>query len=113
MNDTDRFPCKASISMCCWPLNLIRFHWHPCWIDLLHYSNFGRQFVFTSLLLPWLWFGLRGTRSCLGLMFFAVCSRWSRCLLHHTTCFLSSAFVCLRSFFGGIVVGARPTDSLL
>src|SRR6266540_3882815 len=39
MNDTDRFPCKASTIMCCWPLNLIRFHWHPCWIDLLHYSN--------------------------------------------------------------------------
>src|SRR6266540_5443311 len=29
MNDTDDFPSKASTSMCCWPLNLIGFHWHP------------------------------------------------------------------------------------
>src|SRR6266498_2087262 len=96
MNDTDRFPCKASTSMCCWPLNLIRFHWHPISIDLLHYSNFGQHFVFTSLLLPWLWFGLRGTRSYLALMCFAVCSRRYRCLLHHARCSLSSTFV----FFG-------------
>src|SRR6266542_2899132 len=28
MNDMNRFPCKASSTMCYWPLNLIRFHWH-------------------------------------------------------------------------------------
>src|SRR6266540_986307 len=27
MNNTDGFPSKASTSMCCWRLNLIRFHW--------------------------------------------------------------------------------------
>src|SRR6266508_4241780 len=80
MNDTDGFPSKASTSMCCWPLNLIGFHWHPISIDLLHYSNFGWHFVFASLLLPWLWFGLRGARSCLGLIFFTVCSHRYRCL---------------------------------
>ena len=86
---------------------------HPISIDLLHYSNFGWHFVFASLLLPWLWFGLRGTRSCLGLMFFTVCSRRYRCLLHHAMCSLSSVFVCLRYVFGGIVVRAGCTDSLL
>src|SRR5438128_1183779 len=106
MNDTDGFPSKASTSMCCWLLNLIRFHWHPISIDLLYYSNFGRYFVFASLLLPWLWFGLRGTHSCLGLMFFAVCSHRYRCLLHHATCSLLSAFICLQYVFGRIIVGA-------
>src|SRR6266498_3403712 len=90
MNDTKGFPSKASTSMCCWPLNLIGFHWHPISIDLLHYSNLGQHFVFMSLLLPWLWFRLKGTCSCLGLMFFTVCSRRYRCFLHHTTCSLLS-----------------------
>src|SRR6266508_756620 len=112
MNDTDGVLSKASTSMCCWPLNLFGFHWHPIFIDLLHYLNFGRYFVSTSLLLLWLRFGLRGTRGCLGLMFFTLCSRRYRCVLHHATCFLTSVFVCLQSFFGGIVVRARPTGSL-
>src|SRR6266542_3685533 len=103
VNDTDGFPSKASTSMCCWPLNFFGFHWHPIFIYLLHYLNIGRHFISTSLLLLWLRFGLRGTRGCLGLMFFAVCSHRYRCLLHHATCFLTSAFL----------VGARPMDSLL
>src|SRR6266542_1380449 len=106
MNDTDDVPSKASTSMCCWPLNLFRFHWHPIFIDLLHYFNFGQHFVSTSLLLLWLHFGLRGTRGCLGLMFFVVCSRRYRCLLHYVACFLMVAFVCLRYVFNGIIVGA-------
>src|SRR5438128_12611281 len=43
-------------------------------IDLLHYMNFGRHFVCTSLLILWLRFGRRGTRSCFGLRFFTVCN---------------------------------------
>src|SRR5436190_23839494 len=90
MNDTDGFPSKASTSMCCWPLNLFGFHWHPIFIYLLHYMNFGRYFVCAFLLLLLLWFELRGTRSCFGLMFFVVCSRRYGCHLHHTMCFLTS-----------------------
>src|SRR5438132_11045012 len=87
---------QACVAVCCWPLNLCGSHWHPIFIDLLHYLNFGRHFVSTSLLLLWLRFGLRGTRGCLGLMFFVVCSCRYRCLLHHAMCFLTSAFICLR-----------------
>src|SRR5438132_12685884 len=93
-------------SMCCWHLNLFGFHWHPICIDLLHYLNFGRYFVSTSLLLLWLHFRLRGTRGCLGLTFFALCSRRNMCVLHHATCFLTSTFVCLLLFCGWIIVGA-------
>src|SRR6266540_7124966 len=106
MNDTDDVPSKASASMCCWPLNLFGFHWHPICIDRLHYLNFGLHFVSMSLLLLWLRFGLRGTRGCLGLMLFTVCRCRYRCIFHHATCFLTSAFVCPRSFFDGIIVGA-------
>src|SRR6266540_7092835 len=113
MYDTDGFPSKASTGMCCWPLNLCGSHWHPTCIDLLHYLNFGWHFVSTSLLLLWLRFGLRGTCGCLGLMFFAMCSRRYRCLLHHAMCFLSLVFVRLQHVFDGIVVGAGGTDSLL
>src|SRR5438128_500680 len=57
---------KAATGMCCWPLNLCGSHWHPTCIDLLHYLDFGRHFVSTSLLLLWLRFELRGTRGCWG-----------------------------------------------
>src|SRR6266498_3110355 len=104
MNDSDGLPSKASTSSFGFMVNRFELHWHTICIDLLHYMKSGRHFVSACLLRLWLRFGLRGTRTWLGLRLYIV---------DYATCSLMSALVCLRYFFGGVVVGARPTGSLL